>query len=139
MADVFQILVTLDLGAGMPADELAELRWHLGLGERPAALPLTGNTDPEPVFAARGPARKVLGALVGELVERERGGWGLTVLQELHPDEFPALHALLTGVGRHAEGAGFAGFVRFYEDDRTEPITLSGGQLELPAAVRDYL
>nr|BFE63916.1 hypothetical protein GCM10020063_084420 [Dactylosporangium thailandense] len=139
MADVFEILVTLNLSAEIPGDELAELRWHLGLGEqRPEVLPLTGPFDPEPVFAARGAAWKVGGAVVGELVERGKG-WALTVLQEVHPDELPTLHALLTGVARHADQVGFAGFVRFYEDDAPESFTVSGGQLALPAAVTDYL
>ncbi|WP_432984293.1 hypothetical protein [Dactylosporangium sp. CA-233914] len=135
MADIFEIVVTLDLGPGLPADELDELRWHLGLGTRPAVLPLTGGFDPEPVFARRGPAWKVSGAVVAELAERDGRGWALTVRQEVHPDEFDALTALLTGVARHAQGVGFAGFVRFYEDDVPEPIMLSGGQLRLPAAL----
>jgi hypothetical protein len=137
MADVFEVLVKLNLRADVPADELAELRWHLGLLEQPDALPLTGGFDHDPVFAARGPAWKVGGVLIGELIERE-AGWALTVLQEVHPDEFPAMHALLTGIARHSDQIGFAGFVRFYENDLPEPFTVSGGQLALPATVTDY-
>ncbi|WP_433612725.1 hypothetical protein ACQP2P_02120 [Dactylosporangium sp. CA-139114] len=138
MADVFEILVTLNLSAEIPGDELAELRWHLGLGQRPEVLPLTGSFDPEPVLAERGAAWRVGGAVVGELAERGEG-WALTALQEVHPDELPTLHALLTGVARHADQVGFAGFVRFYEDDAPQSFTVSGGQLALPAAVTGYL
>ena len=35
MGDWYDVILTVDLRPDVPAAELAELRWHLGLGERP--------------------------------------------------------------------------------------------------------
>jgi hypothetical protein len=140
MADIFELLVALHLSADVPPDELAELRWHLGLAELPAARPLTGHVedaDPAPVLAARGPGWKIPGTDLADLVERERGGWSLTARQEIHPDEFDVLRALLTGLARHAQVEGFAGYLRFYEDHDPQPILITAGALTLPAALTE--
>ncbi|HTJ39107.1 MAG TPA: hypothetical protein VL738_38265 [Dactylosporangium sp.] len=157
MSDMYELLVTLTLSPAIPDDELAELRWHLGQGPKPDALPLTGgapgpafplgdpedpdsewDTDPEPMFAHRGAGWKLPGALVADLVERDgRPGWALTLRQEIHPDEFPAIRALLRRVARHGESIGFAGFVRFYEDHAVQPLLAEPGRIELPAALLD--
>jgi hypothetical protein len=155
MSDMHELLVTLTLSPAIPDDELAELRWHLGRAERPAAYPLVGDaerpayplgdpedpdcewdTDPEPLFAHHGAAWKLPGATVAELTDRDgKPGWALTVRQEVHPEDFAAVRALLSRVARHAEGVGFAGFVRGYEDDAVQPLLLAGGRLELPPAL----
>ncbi|MER7007953.1 hypothetical protein ABT297_33590 [Dactylosporangium sp. NPDC000555] len=135
MSDMYELVATLTLNAGIVDDELAELRWHLGRGPDPGTYPLTGHTAPEPVFAARGPAWKLAGALVAELAERERGGWALTVRQEVHPDQFATARALLEGVARHCDGVGFAGYLRFYEDDVVAPLLMDRGYIRLPAAL----
>lgn len=35
VADIHELMVTMDLRGDLPETELAELRWHLGLGSRP--------------------------------------------------------------------------------------------------------
>jgi hypothetical protein len=110
-----------DIRADVTDDELAELRWQMGHGPRPERLPIGADryvetcplgdpddpdgewevAEPAPVFAQRGAARQVGGALVAELVERERSdGWALTVRQELHLDDFYQLRTLLDWLGR---------------------------------------
>lgn len=161
MADMYEVVLTMDLGAGISEAELAELRWHLGTGPRPdvfpigtdrfcAAIPLgdPGDPDcewemlaPEPLFARRGVAHYVGGALVAELVGRSTAdGWGLTVRQELHPDSFYQLRALLDWLGRHArhDQHVFAGYLRFYEEAEVVPVLVRGGMVVMPEPVEAH-
>ncbi|MGP3916698.1 hypothetical protein [Nonomuraea sp. 10N515B] len=91
MADIYELVLSVDIRADVTDDELAELRWHVGQGARPERLPIgtdryvetypLGDPDdpdcewedaePAPVFAQRGAARRVGGALVAELAARE--------------------------------------------------------------------
>lgn len=68
MADIYELFMALDLREGIPDEEVAELRWHLGSGDRPealrivAAFPQVVGDDgeavvddlPEPLMAGRG-------------------------------------------------------------------------------------
>ncbi|MEU2250454.1 hypothetical protein [Streptomyces sp. NPDC019224] len=154
MADIYELFIALDLREGLPAEEVAELRWHLGLGARPEALRIvaefpevTEDDDgelvvedhPEPLLGGRGGAWKTGGALVSVL-ERGRGGaWALTVRQEIHPDDFDLTGELLRWLAGRADdrhrGAGGAvrlGWTRFCEADRYEPLVVREGEVLWP-------
>lgn len=157
MADLYELVLALDL-RDLPPDEEAELRWHVGDGERPARLvfgtdrfleawPLGDpgdpdceweTADPEPLFAATGPAHRIGGARVALLVERDGGGWALTVRQDLHPDQFYALRSIIDRLGPHAVHEGFAGHLRFYESDAVAPLIVHDGRITPPDAVVDH-
>ncbi|WP_165546591.1 hypothetical protein [Kribbella soli] len=49
MGDWYDVILTVDLQPDVPPAELAELRWHLGLGDRPADLTIVAG---EPWHAA---------------------------------------------------------------------------------------
>ncbi|MGC5015872.1 hypothetical protein ACLQ2R_34350 [Streptosporangium sp. DT93] len=169
MGDTCEVVLSMDIRAGVTDDELAELRWHVGLGPRPGRLPIgTGrygetyplgdpedpgceweDAEPAPVFARSGAARRVGGALVAELVARERAdGWALTVRQELHPDDFYRLRALLhwlgprsagTHAGAHPGGAeSFLGYLRFHESTAIAPFVLADGRIRVPEDVEAH-
>jgi len=130
MADLYELVLALDLRADLTPDDLAELRWHLGQGEQPGPDP---DPDLEPAFAETGPAYRIGGALVAALMPRERpDGWALTVRQELHPDQFDTLRAMLGWLGRRARYDGYAGYLRFYEEAEAAPLMVHNGQIELP-------
>jgi hypothetical protein len=78
--------MAMDLRDDLSDGEVAELRWHLGLGPQPDTLRIvpefpivvenelgepTIEDDPHPVLGERGPAWKVGGDLSSELVRRE--------------------------------------------------------------------
>ncbi|HEV2636517.1 MAG TPA: hypothetical protein VGX23_15310 [Actinocrinis sp.] len=114
MSDLFELTVTFDLRDELGDQELAELRWHLGLGPQPESLTIVTEfpvvelddsaepmifdepvifDDPSPLLAESGAAWRVGGALCSALFdwegEREvREGWALTCRQDLHPDSF---------------------------------------------------
>jgi hypothetical protein len=130
MADVFDFFLALNLKDDLSEDEVAELRWHLGLGPQPERLSIVaefpqvmcdddgepllddegeikvGNV-PYPLLAQQGPAWVTGGALVSQLVRREerRPGWALTTRQELHPDDFELGYhdKLLDWLASHAD------------------------------------
>lgn len=158
MADAYDFFLTLDLKDDLSEDEVAELRWHLGLGPQPARLciitefpeavlndagqpadgtgEVTWENAPYPVLAQRGPAWRIGGAAVSELARRERPrpGWALTTRQALHPDEFPNVDKLLGWLASHADHdrghAQYAGFERFYEDDGiTTLLVIKDGEI----------
>ncbi|MFI9359327.1 hypothetical protein [Streptomyces lydicus] len=128
MADAYDFLLTLDLKDDLSADEVAELRWHLGLGPQPERLCIISEfpevvlddnskpvlddqgewrveNAPYPVLAQRGPAWRIGGATVSELARREgpRPGWALTTRQALHPDDFDKVDPLLSWLATHAD------------------------------------
>jgi hypothetical protein len=165
VADIYELLLTMDLRADITDDEVAELRWHVGQGPRPERLPI--GTDayletyplgdpadpecrwetatPEPVFAQRGAARRTGGALVAELIRREQAdGWALTVRQELHPDELYQLRTLLDWLGARSVGSQadgiefFVGYLRFHESVEMTPLVLLNGQIRVPSDIKEH-
>ena len=158
VADIYELVLTVDLGPEISEPELAELRWQLGIGARPetypigsdnhvAAFPLGDPEDPdcqwetaepEPFFAERGAAHHVGGALVSELVSGPNG-WALTVRQEVHPDSFYQLRTLLDWLGRRARTVTpFVGYLRFYEEVVVSPFVLGDRGIVVPDAVAAY-
>ncbi|MCC3654109.1 hypothetical protein LIX60_22115 [Streptomyces sp. S07_1.15] len=110
MSDVYELQLHLDLTASTPANTLTRLRRHLGLEPWP-----DGAADDGPLLAARGPAARISGVLVGELAEHPPG-WSLTARQEIHPDQFQDLHLLLKRLAAHTGAPGPIGQLRFLED-----------------------
>ncbi len=158
MADVYEVVLTMDLEQAVSEPELAELRWHLGMGERPETYPIgTDNyaetfplgdpsdpgcqwetAEPDPLFAARGAAHRVGGVLVSELVGGP-DGWALTVRQEVHPDSFYQLRTLLVWLGRRARtGTSFAGYLRFHEEPGVSSLVVRDGEIAVPDAVEEH-
>lgn len=131
MSDIYDFMLVIDLRDDLSDAEVAELRWHLGLGPQPERLtiltefpevvlddngkPVTDeNGDwcvenaPYPLLAQRGAARKIGGAVFSELVRRQDRagtGWALTVRQELHPDDFEYVDRLLDWLAARADYA----------------------------------
>lgn len=99
MADVYEYLAP-GLPDSLPAQELARLRRHLGEegGDLQGAYEY-------PLRDARGPARRIGGALVGELRpdDRERG---LTVRQEAHAVGFDELRRIVLWLGARTTSMG---------------------------------
>ncbi|WP_369362894.1 hypothetical protein AB5L52_06155 [Streptomyces sp. CG4] len=157
MADIYELSLALNLREALSDGELAELRWHLGLGPRPERLrivpafpvvvedehgePVTVD-DPVPLLGEKGEAWKAGGALVSVLVRPEdvrHGTWALTVRQEIHPDAFDRTGELLGWLAtkaddRHrvAADAVQLGWTRFYESDRFEPLVVRDGEVVWP-------
>ncbi|MET8754531.1 hypothetical protein ABZW32_31215 [Streptomyces sp. NPDC004667] len=158
MADVYELMLALDLRADLPEPELAELRWHLGLGPEPEALrivtefpwvvedeegrPVVEN-HPEPLLAQRGEAYAIGGALVSLLLPREgtgRGAWALTSRQEIHPDGFERTGELLAWLAttaadahRRHDGGVDLGWTRFHEERPPTPLTVRDGVVVWPS------
>ncbi|GAA2121873.1 hypothetical protein [Actinomadura napierensis] len=150
MADIYDFFLAINL-RGLPDAEVAELRWHLGLGPQPEDLTIPIDFSevvvdddgepavvltPEPQLAQRGPGWKIGGALFAALEPRENGGWALTARQELHPDYYDHVDPLLEWLGARADhdhvdpdgttrsgGDGdFVGYERWYEDATIERL-----------------
>lgn len=165
VADIYELMLAIDVQAGISHAELTELRWHVDDGPQPdllpigtddfrATSPLGDPIDPDcewedaplsPLFAERGGALRTGGALVAELVERENpDGWALTVRQELHPDAFYRLRALLDWLGPHSVHAHgtdtprVVGYLRFHECAEHTPLVLLNGQIRVPDAVEEH-
>ncbi|MEU3738119.1 hypothetical protein AB0E78_13720 [Streptomyces sp. NPDC032198] len=154
MADIYELSIALDLRDELSGEEIAELRWHLGLGPRPVELtvvrafpvvveddrgePVTED-DPAPLLGCHDTASKAGGALTSVLLRRE-GGWALTARQEVHPDDFDRVGELLTWLAAKAEGhherfdgSVRVGWTRFHEEDKTHPLTVCGGRVGWPS------
>ncbi|MFB7154539.1 MULTISPECIES: hypothetical protein [unclassified Streptomyces] len=154
MSDVHELVVAVDLRDEISEGELAELRWHLGLGGRPERLSVVTRfpvvvwddegepvieDDPRPLLAGRGAAARVGGVLCSALESRaglSRRGWALTSRQEIHPDEFEKVGELLRWLAARAhethlrgDGAVGVGFLRFHEDEVPEALTVEGGEV----------
>jgi hypothetical protein len=157
MADIYELSIALNLHEDLSDEELAEFRWHLGLGAKPEILrivpkfPIVVEDDagepviedhPVPLLGQHGDAWKVDGALTSVLVRPEdpaNGAWALTVRQEIHPDQFDSTGQLLAWLstkadGRHCPKAGVVqlGWTRFYESDRFDPLFVRDGEVEWP-------
>ncbi|GHE08670.1 hypothetical protein [Streptomyces alanosinicus] len=157
MADIYELSLALHLREQLADEELAELRWHLGLGPRPKTLRIVSSfpvvvedehgepvivDDPVPLLGEQGEAWKVDGALVSVLVrcgDARHGAWALTVRQEIHPDAFDPTGELLAWLAgkaddRHRVRADTVqlGWTRFHESDRFEPLVVRDGEVEWP-------
>lgn len=139
MADIYELAIALDLRDDLTDDEVAELRWHLGLGPRPEtpAIVRTYNIAVEggPVLGHHGEAWKVGGALTSVLTARRAGGWALALRQEVHPDQYDEVGELLTWLAARAtdahrrfDGAVRLGWTRHYECDQPDPLDVRDGK-----------
>lgn len=132
MADTFELQLTLDLPDTLTRRELAVLRRHLGEeGEAGACGQEAGDGSyayEYPLWGERGPARHVGGLQVAELRESGRG-WALTVRQEIHPDSFSDLRAILRWLGPRTTTAGPIGYLRFYEDHVPTMLIAESGKV----------
>ncbi|MFG2292591.1 hypothetical protein [Streptomyces sp. NPDC048603] len=157
MSDIHELQVTVDLRDGLSGQELAELRWHLGLGPEPEQLTVItefpfvvvdddGNprieNEPRALLAGSGPAWKVGGTLGSSLTARTGlpgGGWSLTSRTELHPDDTEQVGELLRWLAPrvhdthvHPDGTVRLGHCRWYEDPEPYSLEVRDGQLNLP-------
>ncbi|MET7640193.1 hypothetical protein [Streptomyces sp. NPDC005438] len=160
MADIHEVLLTAELPAELPDTELAELRWHLGLGPHPERCVIVvdhwpvrtvdeeGEPLPEdrweveryPLLDARGAADpRIGGAVLSALVRRDGPGdpgWALTSRQVLHAEEFPLLEQLLRWLRQRATGhrggpARLHCHIRSPEDGPVlRPVPLDGAGLD---------
>ncbi|MDL4819053.1 hypothetical protein [Actinomadura opuntiae] len=138
MADIYDFFLAINLRE-LPDAEVAELRWHLGLGPQPEDLTIPIDFSevivgadgepavvqtPEAQLAQRGPAWRIGGALFSALERRENGGWALTARQELHPDYYDHVDPLLEWLGARAdyEHTAYVGYERWYEDTEIERL-----------------
>ncbi|MFI8879767.1 hypothetical protein [Streptomyces sp. NPDC055243] len=153
MADIYELSMALDLRDDVSEEEIAELRWHLGLGSRPVGptivreFPvvveddqgeLVTEDDPVPLLGRHEAALKVGGALTSVLLRRE-DGWALTARQEIHPDDFDRVDELLTWLATKAgdhhgrfDGSVHIGWIRFYETEEPDPLTVRNGGVAWP-------
>ncbi|MFF1277603.1 hypothetical protein ACFVZC_30035 [Streptomyces marokkonensis] len=121
MADIYELQLTLHLPGSLPPEDLALLRWHLGMeGGR------QGDGYEYPLWEARGAALRIGGALVGEL-HPGGAGWALTVRQETHPDEFDDLRRIVRWLGARTTTVGTVGHLRFYEAHLPDLLIAEGG------------
>ncbi|MGW1171522.1 hypothetical protein [Streptomyces sp. NPDC002550] len=155
MADIYELSIALNLREALSGEELAELRWHLGLGPKPEnlcivpVLPVVEEDghgepvmvdDPVPLLGQHAEAWKIGGALVSVLQRSEDGhAWVLTVRQEIHPDEFDRAGELLSWLAtkvddRHGASIGTVrlGWTRFCESDQFEPLVVRDGEVVWP-------
>ncbi|AZQ73333.1 MULTISPECIES: hypothetical protein [Streptomyces] len=123
MSDLYELQLAWELGDTLPGEVLDDLRWHMGLqGEEP----LDGDLEREPLLAARGPALRIGGVLFSELA-RGRRGWSVTVRQEMHAEELPELHDLLSRLAAHAPSIDPVGQLRHYEGHVPELLMVQAG------------
>lgn len=159
MADAYELLINADLPDDLSETELAELRWHLGLGPEPPECTIVTEFPQEffdehgepatyepgaagswveekvPALAERGSAWRIGGALFAALERRDdsepRPGWALTCRQELHPDGFDGPTACIRWLQRRIPEPHFdlRVYWRFYEDPLLEPTLVEEGAL----------
>ncbi|MEU9015333.1 hypothetical protein AB0D12_37570 [Streptomyces sp. NPDC048479] len=157
MADIYELSIVLNLAENLLDEEVAELRWHLGLGPKPEklhivpAFPVVVEDDrgelvtedhPVPLLGRHGEAWKVDGALVSVLLQPEDaryGAWAVTIRQEIHPDEFDRIGELLSWLATKADdrhrpstSTVHLGWTRFCESDRFESLTVRYGKVVWP-------
>jgi hypothetical protein len=126
MADLYVVDVSMNLTASLPDAVLSELRWHLGLGE--TADGQEDDAPDYPVWAARGPAKRIGGIRIGELTQAPQG-WSLTVRQEVHAESMPQVDALVERLVLHSTTEGVIGQIRFHEDEIPELLLNRSGVL----------
>ena len=120
MADVYELQLALDPPGSPPRSDLALLRRHLGDTAE-------GGRDGHgyPLLADRGPARRIGGALLGELRGND-ARWSLTARQKTHPDELDGLRRSVRRLGERTT-VGTTGHLRFYGTDVPEVLVAAGG------------
>jgi hypothetical protein len=126
MADIYAVDVSMNLAATVPNAVLSELRRHLGHEEADDGL--ADDCDDHLVWSARGPARRIGGVLVGELVRTDQG-WALTVRQEVHVESMPQVDGLIEVLAFHSTTEGAIGQIRFYEDEIPDLLLNRSGEL----------
>ncbi|MFE9723667.1 hypothetical protein ACFYQ5_08740 [Streptomyces sp. NPDC005794] len=129
MSDVYAVDLALNLQASVSSAVLADLRWHLGIeagenDERGRAD--TG--DMTPLLAARGPAARIGGVLVG-VCTRTDGGWSLTARQEVHAEFLAELDSLVERLAWNSSTEGVIGQIRFHEEDVPDLLVSRSGEL----------
>ncbi|MGW4635033.1 hypothetical protein [Nocardia sp. NPDC004415] len=133
MADVYEFSMTVDLRDSLSTEEVAQLRRHLGLGE------FSGDeSSPEPLLGSHEPAWKI-GGMLGAALERTPDGWHLEARQEVHPENFADLAALMRHLYLHvafdrvaADGSVELARLRWYEDNESTPLLVRDGQVFWP-------
>ncbi|MFD3542991.1 hypothetical protein ACFWUQ_26340 [Streptomyces sp. NPDC058662] len=126
MADLYALDLAFDLDEATPDTVLAELRRQLAPSVEDAY------EDPyasSPLLAARGPALRIGGVLVGEFTRGARGGWALTARQEIHEEQLPDLEDLLTALAPHIRPPGPVGRLRHYEHEAPDLLVLREGRV----------
>ncbi|MGW1408417.1 hypothetical protein [Streptomyces sp. NPDC002403] len=159
MSDVYELAISADLRDELSEQELAELRWHLGMGPQPECLSIVTRfpvvvedesgdpvieDEPRPLLGGSGPAWRVGGVLGSALAGRAdlpRKGWSLTSRQEIHPDEFDQVGELLGWLAARvhdphplADGAVAIGCLRFHEHVTPETLKAANGQIVWPSS-----
>lgn len=154
MADAYELLINADLPDDLSESELAELRWHLGLGPEPPECTIVTEFPHEfvdeqgepaayepgaagswvevkvPALAQRGPAWRIGGAAFAALESCDgtepHSGWALTCRQALHPDDFDGPTAVIRWLQHRIPEPQFdlKVYWRFYEDPSLEPAYL---------------
>ncbi|MGW9070515.1 hypothetical protein ACWGQT_13875 [Streptomyces yangpuensis] len=158
MRDMYELMIAVDLRDEISEAELAELSWHLGVGQQPERRSIVTRfpvvvtddsgiphveDDPRPLLAGRGAAWRVGGVLCSALAIRADlpvKGWALMSRQEIHPDEFDQVGELLRWLAARAhpthlreDGAVGIGFLRFHEDEIPAVLRVESGQVGWPA------
>ncbi|TQM26356.1 hypothetical protein [Nocardia bhagyanarayanae] len=153
MADIFEFTLSLDLRDELSEADVAELRWHLGLGDLPeSGLRIESGSrwliendeghlvelDPQPLLDQRGPACETGGILTASL-ERTPTGWRLEARQEVHPEVFPEMSALMRWLYLRVDfgmvqpdGSVELGRLRGYEDEHSQPLLVRDDRVFWP-------
>lgn len=101
---------------------------HRGRRREEAEDPVGETGDVFPLLAARGPAARIGGVLVGEFA-RTDSGWSLTARQEVHAEFLPELDSLAERLAWNSSTEGVIGHIRFYEDDVPDLLINRSGRL----------
>ncbi|MET7717598.1 hypothetical protein [Streptomyces sp. NPDC005407] len=125
MGDLYVVDVSLNLPTSVPDTVLSDLRWNLGHADAAGE-----DTCPDefPLWAARGPAKRIYGVQIGELIQ-SYPGWHLTVRQEVHAESLPDVEALIERLAHHSNTEGIIGQIRFFEEDVPDLLINSSGTL----------
>jgi hypothetical protein len=145
-----RIFFNIDLRDDLSEAQLAEVRWHLGLGPQPAEVTIVTTTYivpaedgswPEvllPVLAGKGEAVYFRGGQVSAMARRsfERSGRGITARQELHVDGIEDLRTFVAWLVGHADcnRDEVIGYLRRFDHPVDSPsyITVKDDELDWP-------
>ncbi|MEE6260462.1 hypothetical protein [Plantactinospora sonchi] len=166
MGDMHEFMVSMDLRCELSDDEVAEVRWHLGLGPQPERLTIITEfpsivigddgravedehgqwvfeDDPRPVWELVEPGiDKIGGAAVSALHrqdDRSGGRWALTCRWAVHPEDRGDVATLFDWlIAKRAGDERFFGYLRWYEDDwPDERLGVADGVLTVYAEGRE--